>query len=61
MPFEKDMTKYFVVNHLQLNEAEKTTMTIADIPEFTLREIVSATYETNCQFGKEKMVGGTLI
>lgn len=51
-PFESDMTKYFVVNHLQLDDAEKITMTINDIPDFTLREIASASYETVCQFGK---------
>lgn len=50
--YENDMTKYFVVNHLQLNDAEKVTFEIADIPDFTLRDITSASYETVCQFGK---------
>lgn len=50
--YEDDMTKYFVVNHLQLSDAEKVTFEIADIPDFTLRDITSASYETVCQFGK---------
>lgn len=42
----------FSVNALDLSDAEKTTFTIGDMPEFTLRDIMTANYETVCQFGK---------
>lgn len=43
---------YFSVDLLQLSDAEKILYTIGSMPDFTLREIMSATYETVCQFGK---------
>ena len=35
-----------------LPPADKVTVTISTLPEFTLRDIVSATYETVCQCGQ---------
>lgn len=42
----------FAINNLQLSDAEKITITIGDMPDFTLRDIVSANYETQCQYGQ---------
>lgn len=35
-----------------LSDAEKLTVKISDMPDFTLREIVSGIYETLCQYGQ---------
>lgn len=50
--YDGDATHIFVVNQLDLSPSEKIAMTIKNIPEFTLRDIVSANYETQCQFGQ---------
>lgn len=35
-----------------LTDADNISVKISDLPEFTLRDILSATYELNCQYGK---------
>jgi hypothetical protein len=42
----------FQVNIVNLNEAEKIPFVIGDMPEFTLRQLMTANYETVCQFGQ---------
>lgn len=37
---------------LDLSDAEKLSFTIDTMPDFTLRDIISADYETQCQYGK---------
>lgn len=49
LPYLRDNSACYL---LDLSEAEKVTMIANTIPEFTLRNIVSATYETECTFGK---------
>ena len=39
-------------NYNNLADADKITMTISNLPEFTLREITSAVFETVAQFGQ---------
>ena len=47
-----DISDMFAVNAYDLSDAEMIQFTISDIPEFTLRDIVGANYETQCQFGQ---------
>ena len=47
-----DCTEMFKINLWELSDAEQIQTTINDLPEFTLRDIVSANYETQCQFGQ---------
>ena len=50
--YDADLETIFGINTLSLNESEKVTLTINDIPDFTLRELMSANYETVCQYGQ---------
>ena len=35
-----------------LSDADKITVNLNDLPDFTMRDIVTASYETQCQFGQ---------
>ena len=46
-------SKFFYVAKIQnLSDADNISAKISDLPEFTLRDILTATYELNCQYGK---------
>lgn len=40
------------VGTIELNKADAIRVNIGELPDYTLREIVSASYETQCQFGQ---------
>lgn len=48
-PFEDWFGLYKIEN---ISNADLITMNVETMPEFTLREITSASYETQCQFGQ---------
>lgn len=41
-----------IYSYSDLPDADKITSTISSLPDFTLRELITATYETECQFGR---------
>lgn len=42
----------FTLSSIDLSNANKITVDVDSLPKFTLRDIVDASYETVCQFGK---------
>ena len=42
----------FVSAYYDISDSEKIQLNIRDIPDITLRELVAANYELNCQFGQ---------
>ena len=48
---QEDLLVYMIADN-DLPPADKVPVTISTLPEFTLRDIVSATYETVCQYGQ---------
>lgn len=50
--YDGTISEMFAVNVIQLSDAEKINFVIESMPDFTLRDIVGANYETVCQFGK---------
>ena len=49
---ESNIKDALTIGTVQLSDADKIRVNIDNIPEFTLRNIISASYETVCQFGK---------
>lgn len=50
--FSTNMDEAITVGTIELSEAEKIEVNTADLEDFTLRDIISAVFETQCQYGQ---------
>ncbi len=50
--FQSNITDALTCGTVNLNDAEKVKVTVGELPDFTLRDITSAIYETACQYGQ---------
>lgn len=50
--YTSNITEALTCGTVDLTNAEKIKVTVGELPDFTLRDITSAIYETQCLFGK---------